>query len=75
MDFVDKPVASNLADCSGFIIVGPAQSVVLAVISDPHNLDTIPEAPRGIHKRYCNLSRTVWENAGKTNETLAGMFL
>jgi len=29
----------------------------------------------GIHKRYCNLSRTVWENAGKTNETLAEIFL
>jgi len=33
-----------------------------------------PEAPRGIHKRYCNLSRTVWEIAGKTNETLAEIF-
>jgi hypothetical protein len=39
------------------------------------NLDTIPGAPRGIHKRYCNLSRTVWENAGKTNETLAEIYL
>src|SRR4029077_16986823 len=29
-----------------------------------------PEAPWGIHKHNCNSSRTVWENAGKKNETL-----
>src|ERR1700757_108339 len=28
-------------------------------------------APRGIHKRNCNPSRTVWENTRKTNETLS----
>jgi hypothetical protein len=39
------------------------------------SLDTIPEAPRGIHKRYCNSSRTVLENAGKTKETLGEIFL
>jgi hypothetical protein len=31
---------------------------------------TISEAPWGIHKHNCNSSRTVWENAEKTNETL-----
>jgi hypothetical protein len=29
----------------------------------------------GIHKRYCNLSRTVWENAGKTERLLPRSFL
>jgi hypothetical protein len=32
--------------------------------------NTNSEAPWGIHKHNCNSSRTVWENAEKTNETL-----
>jgi hypothetical protein len=31
--------------------------------------------PSGIHKPYGNSSRIVWENAGKTNETLVEIIL
>ena len=34
------------------------------------DINTNSEAPWGIHKHNCNSSRTVWENAEKTNETL-----
>jgi hypothetical protein len=38
--------------------------------ADPRQKIRFQKHLKGIHKRNCNSSRTVWENAGKTDETL-----